>query len=126
MMSDFYCTSLGQRHLCPFLASPGTASETVGSTSVVGRYTHPVLLLIYPQVYKRGVNRHMRSYADVSLYCLQIPVDSAIVCDGHSTCQHHGVVYGDHEELCPISSGQIFLCGMTKEGPQTDLCTDQF
>ena len=60
-------------HLCPCLASPGTATETVGSTSVVGRNTHPVLL-IYPQVFKKGVNRHTRSYADVSLYG-QIKVD---------------------------------------------------
>ena len=61
-------------HLCPCLASPGTATETIRSTSVVGRNTHPVLLLIYPQVFKKGVNRHTRSYADVSLYG-QIKVD---------------------------------------------------
>ena len=61
-------------HLWPCLASPGRATETIRSTSVVGRNTHPVLLLIYPQVFKKGVNRHTRSYADVSLYG-QIKVD---------------------------------------------------
>ena len=51
-------------------------------------------------------------------------IQSSLVCDSRSTCQHHqhhqhhGVVYGDHEEMCPISSGQIFLCGMTEERPK--------
>ena len=39
-----------------------------------------------------------------------------MVCDS----QHANitVVYEDGEEMRPISSGQIFLCGMTKERPK--------
>ena len=47
-----------------------------------------------------------------------IIIQSSMVCDSQSTCQHHGVVCGDHEEMFPISSGQIFLCGMTEERPK--------
>ena len=47
-----------------------------------------------------------------------IIIQSSMVCDSQSTCQHHGVVCEDHEEMFPISSGQIFLCELTEERPK--------